>query len=678
MPPLFSFSDNGVGKATDRTPGSKPTMEQNMRNAKIPEELIKYNDIVHCKLNKLADESYELYDYIMEKDGLKAMRKIYEEGEPSLVRSDIILPFHSRQVLSFITDPRRMYECKPNVVTSYSVKVYNSQTLVNYSAFKKNPPLEERDICTFCQFRIYPEHNNRIIWSYFTHDQLNKLCPLKSRRVRCRMPIGGTIIEPLEGNYCRIKSFSCADIKHSLPSFLNSTIDKGNAVGVLHLLHGLKKIQPNTPLRLTSGNKRELTEESIIEDVLQWMPDIAESIDGLQKNVHDPLANNLEREIIQKFAPTTKNSGVTYEFGLFVSGVAFIIPSLTCCYSKFVCPVGDITWKGLMLSSFIIGMISFFDIGGKPSRQKASSNDESKPSPKKRLFGAMSQSFGFYLVILLVIPLFSPVAIRSEDILVCIIVSIAVLRSILSFMIGSSKNYGIITCRCNIDLKYLSQCVAHQQTLNTGVDILHLVVKAVSCALSETKSLNGRIVRFPLLGLQGFHRFRNIDITLGSVNMSSPTVKLKDVDKLSASDIAKIVSSKTQSRENTPKGYEAEMFSFFPDLSALSVIFNQIFSQDARRHQFNGDNDFSSCMILLCPKSEQSGLDIAVTPTYTDRIGPTLFITIGSIKFVQDGKQSRQLLPLTFVINSPECNAVDSEKFVKKIETLLQNPLVIK
>jgi len=335
MPPLFSFSDNGVGKATDRTPGSKPTMEQNMRNAKIPEELIKYNDIVHCKLNKLADESYELYDYIMEKDGLKAMRKIYEEGEPSLVRSDIILPFHSRQVLSFITDPRRMYECKPNVVTSYSVKVYNSQTLVNYSAFKKNPPLEERDICTFCQFRIYPEHNNRIIWSYFTHDQLNKLCPLKSRRVRCRMPIGGTIIEPLEGNCCRIKSFCCMDIKHSLPSFVNNIIDKRNAIGVLNLLHDLKKFQPSPPLRLTSSNTRELTEESIIEDVLQWIPDIAESIGGLQKIVHDPLVNNLEEERIQATALTTKNSGVTYD-----------------------------TWEGLMLSSFIICIISFFDIGG--------------------------------------------------------------------------------------------------------------------------------------------------------------------------------------------------------------------------------------------------------------------------------------------------------------------------
>ena len=106
-------------------------------------------------------------------------------------------------------------------------------------------------------------------------------------------------------------------------------------MGALHLLHGLKQIQPNTQLWLTSSNKRKLTEESIIEDVLQWMPDVTESIDCLQKIVCDPLVNNLEERIVQPTAPTTKNSGETYD-----------------------------TLKGLMLSLFIIGIISFFDFGG--------------------------------------------------------------------------------------------------------------------------------------------------------------------------------------------------------------------------------------------------------------------------------------------------------------------------
>ena len=68
----------------------------------------------------------------------------------------------------------------------------------------------------------------------------------------------------------------------------------------------------------------------------------------------------------------------------------------------------------------------------------------------------------------------------------------------------------------------------------------HIAVKAVASALSEHRIFNGRYVRMPLIGVEGYYPNATVDVSTAAGQMKNGganIVKVKAADKMTAEEV---------------------------------------------------------------------------------------------------------------------------------------------
>ena len=252
---------------------------------------------------------------------------------------------------------------------------------------------------------------------------------------------------------------------------------------------------------------------------------------------------------------------------------------------------------------------------------------------------------------------------------------------------------GIITCRFDIELKGILRYISakkeerQKQTDNDDselkdkdaeIAVTHIVIKAAARAMSEFPSFNGYKVSIPMLAIQGYFPYRQIDISVAkgihrSSSESNYTSKLCNVDQLTIKDIATQVAMKISS-DNSYKN-QSFMSRMFTKLSSLIFQHNQ---------------DFGSCVVLTSPNSENADVEIDVAPSLSMESNgntPTVVIVVGGVRILSQpmnkssssnrsssSTSARPFLHMSISMNCPASSVATCRKFAERIQKLAQLP----
>mmetsp|Transcript_38093 Transcript_38093/g.46025 ORF Transcript_38093/g.46025 Transcript_38093/m.46025 type:complete len:922 (-) Transcript_38093:97-2862(-) len=683
-PSLLNVTSSTISCSTSETPASASIANDafvigdpvlyRKRNYNVPPELAKKNELVTRRLLDFADESHSLWTPMFEKEGLKAMKKpnvwATNKNDAAIVRSELIVNNHPRQVLNLLADMSRATEYKETIREAYTVKIYNEQSFLQYNAVKAFMPFYSRDMCTFSQVRVYPcsskQSNVRIVYTYFTTPGLEQIYPVKPNHVRAKMPFGGIVIESLGGNKCLLKRFLAFDFvgeNGSVPLAVQNIVEKGNGGMLLGLAKGLKKHDPTPPARLTAENVRPMTEEAIIEDVLCRTPNIHKFLSNAGKN-SSTCSSTIPKEIL--------------------------VSSDENCTSSIIRDLSYPSAKGKKSFLFKVGASQLIS-------EQIQVLMKSSKGVLNEIYSERSISVAVCLVLLIY-----PEELMMETNLVgnkflesALIILLLVRTLLLAYISPSIKcsqeqfpgldNHqsnvtGVVTCRINVDvamiLQYIRKCsTSSMQSSDPCVSATHIVVKAVAKALSETSSLNGRNVRIPFLGIKGFYANRGLDVLMAVVGpdkQAQTSFKLKNVNDLSLEVIARQTSVGNASHCGITMKLIYFMFGHF-----LNCVSHVLDSGLANFYSWN-----ANCVVLSCANSSKNNTaHLDVVPNFSGAGSPTVLVTIGGVRSVSKHEEDmhvhddpRHELPISIVIDCPVCSVDTCRGFATRIEELVQFP----
>jgi len=275
---------------------------------------------------------------------------------------------------------------------------------------------------------------------------------------------------------------------------------------------------------------------------------------------------------------------------------------------------------------------------------------------------------------------------------------------------------GSVTCHVDVDIRRMlrfikserSKASSNQHTVDsssaytiltekkknhTQVSAIHVVARAVAIAISEMPQLNGRKVRMPFLGQNGWYSNRTIDISLISqslskvpsdINNSSNTtsiaaqtfVKLTNSEQLSVQAIANTTASNVQHEINFDKNHESSiknkfrtLFHNLAETLDMPITFAR---QNGRR--------FGSCVILTAPgaslkKSTTNETVVDILPLSVLGAETTVFVTIGGVRVLwNEAEQIKQhMISINLTLDCPACTPLNCQHFAERVRSLIQS-----
>jgi len=269
---------------------------------------------------------------------------------------------------------------------------------------------------------------------------------------------------------------------------------------------------------------------------------------------------------------------------------------------------------------------------------------------------------------------------------------------------------GAVTCRVDVDIRRTLKFIKNERLkdrnahnyaetesiitdgnkiMQAKVSAIHVVVRAVAIAMSEMPQLNGRKVRMPFLGLNGWFSNRTIDISLVPrapfnsepvVNDCSRTssddkkfVKLSNVEQLSVQDIANHAFSEV--------GHISDHGSNLSILEMLKSPFQNLAEALDMPIPFSRQNgrQFGSCVVLTTPGSllNNSGSEkdeACASSIATMNATTTIFVVVGGVRVIRNADSLKQhIIPLHLVIDCPACSVQNCQSFAERVKNLVQS-----
>jgi len=246
---------------------------------------------------------------------------------------------------------------------------------------------------------------------------------------------------------------------------------------------------------------------------------------------------------------------------------------------------------------------------------------------------------------------------------------------------------GQLTSRFTVDLKGVLRYIGNKKQENkrsannnsdrtksdSEVAVSHIVVKAISFAMEEMSIFNTRRTSIPLLGLEGCFQRKSISASVvtgihRSSEGSNHTILLKNVDKMSISDIANSLSKNNCIKTSKTKKSLIKMLSAIPNFFISNLI------SKASVDILTGNEKFGSYVVLTSPNTEESDVAVEVSPCTT--LGINMVVVVGGVKVFRGtrGGAIRPMLSMSITIDCPPASIASCRKFSERVQELVQFP----
>lgn len=206
---------------------------------------------------------------------------------------------------------------------------------------------------------------------------------------------------------------------------------------------------------------------------------------------------------------------------------------------------------------------------------------------------------------------------------------------------------GPVTCQCSIPLKGVLRLLTKRKP--EEISILHIVVQAVSKALSEFDAMNSR--RLSVLGIESYYPRDRIPL---SILYDFDLLSLGDIRSKSLTDIVDMISECKKKSRTTMAGIQSSLF------------------------PMNHRKDPGSCLIIYKSIDQITDMHMTVPPVN----GFNATIVIGGVGLFRsaDCSTTPRMAPtpkltVTVSMNCSACHMVTCRKFAERIQELVEAPM---
>ena len=221
------------------------------------------------------------------------------------------------------------------------------------------------------------------------------------------------------------------------------------------------------------------------------------------------------------------------------------------------------------------------------------------------------------------------------------------------------------------------------------IAVTHITLKAVAQVLKEFRCFNGRKVRLPLLGIEGYFPNSSIDVSTAvgkSENGSRNIFKVEGADALTAPEIANVINRSKVALKKKKEGGGGSSLSEYPLLALLRIPLDILSEQlDLRVPALGMEGRvFGSAIVVTTPNNDGNEVDIQVSPipkSYKSPSGPSIYIVIGGIRVLPSfskekggGAIARPVLNISVTIDCEVANVASCRKFSERLLELIKKP----
>ena len=239
-----------------------------------------------------------------------------------------------------------------------------------------------------------------------------------------------------------------------------------------------------------------------------------------------------------------------------------------------------------------------------------------------------------------------------------------VMRLVLGTPFPSQTTSGVVTCQCMLTLRGLLRLVAKRkqdERMTQDISLRHVVVKAVSQALSEFDAMNCRRVSIPLLGIEDSISRNYVNV---SILQQGHLLTIQNVQSKSINDIIEIMSEQQTSLPMATKTMSAMRF---------GTLITTLFPWSKRI-------DTGSCLIIHnSSDDEYNRMNMSVSPAN----GFNATVTVGSVCLVKSPRRLSQTTPrvqptpkisISISMDCPACDVLTCRRFAHRIQQLVELP----
>ncbi|GMI09625.1 hypothetical protein TrVE_jg9693 [Triparma verrucosa] len=585
-------------------------------------------------------------------------------GQNLTVRGDAIMPLPPLQVFQTVINVFCKEKYDNQMDTGSRLTTYNPHTFVDYLKFKPVWPTSSRDFVNIVSWKVC-EGVITIVAVEFNDD---KLCPKIRGNVRGSCLIGGWTIKKHIGEGGEVESkvqiVVSSDLKGGLPSSIVQVVTQQQAM--FPVIIG-KWIMGQTEGReIEKDLEADVTEENVLKvveklpkglnvkhkfgesehDGADSSPDLVDEVEESNRpNSPVPPSNNSNSSLRIPSSPNSNSnsnsSPSSRDFGVNVTTAPSLTPtkpSLT--FTTFALSLPVLLWAAC-----------------------------------QTLFPTLYNSRGFMFLLGLVLGLRSFVTRR--------------LGTQMTYKDGTTVGLmgcgnggtGPVKCSFNVDLKRILRYIERKKGEGESVAVTHIALKALALSLREYSLFNGRKVRLPLLGVEGYYPNLSVDVSTAAgvvANGSSNIVKVEKADQMKINDIAKFING-----NNEGKKYGKDKGALLPKFlkKPLEILSEQLdlkvpgLGLSGRR--------FGTALVVTSPNNEGSEVTISadlLTPYNGKPSGPSIILIVGGVRILPSfskeprSAMARPVLTVSVTVGCEVANVASCRVLVERVQELMREP----
>ncbi|GMH92571.1 hypothetical protein TL16_g12384 [Triparma laevis f. inornata] len=243
---------------------------------------------------------------------------------------------------------------------------------------------------------------------------------------------------------------------------------------------------------------------------------------------------------------------------------------------------------------------------------------------------------------------------------------------------------GSVKCDFNVDLKKVLRFIETKKSDGGTVAVTHIALKALALALREYSLFNGRNVRLPILGVEGYYPNASVDVSTAAglvANGSSNIVKVEGADEMSIKQISKFINDNNnkKKKESVKGGAGALLPNFLK--KPLEILSEQLdlkvpgLGLSGRR--------FGTALVVTSPNNEGSEVNISadlLTPYNGKPSGPSIILVVGGVKilpsFAKEPRSAvaRPVLTVSCTVGCEVANVASCRVLVERVQELMREP----
>ncbi|GMI40530.1 hypothetical protein TeGR_g4100 [Tetraparma gracilis] len=478
--------------------------------------------------------------------------------------------------------------------------------------------------------------------------------------------IAGWVIEPKStpsGLHSSVKVIVCSDLKGALPGKVVAQVTQQQAMFPVIIGKYMKETQPRPPPRLTS--EEPLTDALVIENVIKHLP--------AELNVPPPggaPAPPAPRPTISAAAPPAPSAPAAPP-----TPVSAPVPpppsSASLGVNIPVSPLRNLSKPSLTFSALALFLpVLLWALAKYKFRHLA---------PLRGFLFSVGLACGLRIFC------------QRR------------LGTAMSYTDGSSVGLcgngnggtGAVTCSFSVDLKKMMRYIEARRTTSrragdsskkeaSPLAVTHIALKACAIVLQEISLFNGRSVKLPLLGINGYYPNASVDVSTSagrSENGTKRIVKLVDAHELSVADIAQQIQTLLAEKTMAAKSITRAILPGF--IRAPLEVLSEQLDLAVPGLGLNGRN-FGSALVVTSP-NQTEGSEVAVTvapmpPPAQKAGGPQIIVVVGGVQILpgftkQPGSAvARPVLNVSVTIDCGVANVATCRMFAERLQGFMREP----